>query len=220
MNMRSNVSASQRNGLDTLLAMDLPWPLRLAWYLCLSSSFGLLLAWLAGNWQPAAVPVVAPSPEPPAMPSLPSAPAPVSIPAGAPPALPVKPSAPPAAALGQALKVQGFGALSPAPAALELDWQAAAEHCAAQGLRLPTVPALQALWLQHTQGRPSNAELCSRAGWPLARLCGGSTTQAEYWSRDRQAGYPQAVNLFNGLARARHAEAPLQLACVDEGGAP
>lgn len=117
------------------------------------------------------------------------------------------------------LTVNGFGELSPAD--VEMGWQAAARHCAGQGLRLPSVAALQALWQQQTQGRPSNAELCAKAGWPLGKLCGGTADQAEYWSRDRQAGYPQAVNLFNGLVRARHADAPLHLACSrDEGQLP
>lgn len=212
MNIRWSFAGSSRRWLDTLLARGTPWPLRLLWYLGLSSFFGLLVAWLA---QSVLIPVARPVP-----PELRA----VQAPAGP---LPVEPTSLTATAVpaptpptvgGKVLTVNGFGELSPAD--VEMGWQAAARHCAGQGLRLPSVAALQALWQQQTQGRPSNAELCAKAGWPLGKLCGGTAEQAEYWSRDQQQGYPQVVSLFNGLARVRDAEAPLQLACIDEGGAP
>lgn len=193
--------------LDRFLGMGLPWPMRLSWYVGLSSAWGLLLFWFASMWLPPASQRM------------------IQSTAGqsetfteAPEAVVLQPISSSAQPVGKTLTSIGFGELM--ATGLELDWQAAKEHCTAQGMRLPSVAALQALWQLQTHRRPSNAELCTQAGWPLAKLCGGSAGQAEYWSLGEQLDVPQTVNLFNGVARVRHANARMHLACSrDEGAA-
>lgn len=210
--------ARSNSGLDRLLMFGRPLWVQLCWLQLLSISFGMLLGYVAWLWM---------SPKPIGLPLLPltvvqSVPAqhvPVAQPAVAMPAvLSVSPGAPSAVApapavVGARLTVGGAVQLLPL-SGVPQGWPVSEALCAAHGLRLPSVTALQALWAEHTQGRPSNVELCSQHAWPLAKLCGGSALQAEYWSDEQQDGLLQTVNLFTGQARGRLENFQAQVACM------
>ena len=208
--------------IDRLLMSGRPLWVQVCWLLLLSISFGLLVggvAWLRMLPKPISLP------QRPLefVESVPARPVPVAQPVVAvavPAVLGVSPSVPSAVApapalVGTQLSVGGVGQLLPLSGA-PLGLPAAAALCAAHGLHLPSITALQALWAEHTQGRPSNVELCSQQGWPLAKLCGGSALQAEYWSDEQQEGLLQTVNLFTGQARGRLENFPAQVACMRE----
>lgn len=58
----------------------------------------------------------------------------------------------------------------------------AVSYCNSIGMRLPTLAQLRAVFFEGTSLKEpaSNTEMCSRYGWPLGSLCGGSLNA--YWA--------------------------------------